>query len=122
MHPRLPPDQERRSLGSRGSGYRRSASHAKKQRSKQKPLLPRRFYSHRSRPSQVFTPPRLLGATARLLARRGCDRRALLGEVGTLLAEDLQRKRLNRKPVYAAGAPLDAGPTDVNDSALEAAA
>jgi hypothetical protein len=28
------------------------------------------FYSHRSRPSQVFTPPRLLGATARLLARR----------------------------------------------------
>ena len=54
------------------------------------------FYSHRSRPSQVFTPPRLLGATARLLARPGCDRRALLGEVGTLLAEDFQRKRLNR--------------------------
>jgi hypothetical protein len=52
------------------------------------------FYSHRSRPSQVFTPPRLLGATARLLARPGCDRRALLGEVGTLLAEDFQRKRL----------------------------
>jgi 2-polyprenyl-6-methoxyphenol hydroxylase-like FAD-dependent oxidoreductase len=63
------------------------------------------FYSHRSRPSQVFTPPRLLGATARLLARRGYDRRALLGEVGTLLAEDFQRKRLNRKPVYAAGPP-----------------
>jgi hypothetical protein len=59
----------------------------------------------RSRPSQVFTPPRLLGATARLLARRGCDRRALLGEVGTLVAEDFRRKRLNRKPVYAAGAP-----------------
>jgi hypothetical protein len=58
------------------------------------------FYSHRSRPSQVFTPPRLLGATARLLARRGCDRRALLGEVGTLLAEDFQRKRLNRKPAF----------------------
>jgi hypothetical protein len=70
------------------------------------------FYSHRSRPSQVFTPPRLLGATARLLTRRGCDRRALLGEVGTLLAEDVRRKRLNRKPVYAAGAP---GPTDVED-------
>jgi 2-polyprenyl-6-methoxyphenol hydroxylase-like FAD-dependent oxidoreductase len=77
------------------------------------------FYSHRSRPSQVFTPPRLLGATARLLARRGCNRRALLGEVVTLLAEDMQRKRLNRKPVYAAGAPA---PTDVNDNVLEAAA
>jgi len=58
-----------------------------------------------------------LGATARLLARRGCDRRALLGELGTLLAEDFQRKRLNRKPVYAAGTP---GPSDVNDSILEA--
>jgi class 3 adenylate cyclase len=63
------------------------------------------FYSHRSRPSQVFTPPRLLGATARLLARHGCDRPALLREVGTLLAEDLQRKRLNREPVYAVGEP-----------------
>jgi hypothetical protein len=27
------------------------------------------------------------------------------GKIGTLLAEDFQRKRLNRKPVYAAGAP-----------------
>jgi len=27
----------------------------------------------RSQPSQVFTPPRLLGATARLLARPGCE-------------------------------------------------
>ena len=76
------------------------------------------FYSHRARPSQVFTPPRLLGATARLLARRGCDRRALLGEVGTLLAEDFQRKRLNRQPVYAvAGTALDAGPSDVDSAA-----
>jgi 2-polyprenyl-6-methoxyphenol hydroxylase-like FAD-dependent oxidoreductase len=79
------------------------------------------FYSHRSRPSQVFTPPRLLGATARLLARRGCDRRALLGEVGTLLTEDFQRKRLSRKPVYAAGTALDAGPSDVDDGVLQTA-
>jgi hypothetical protein len=76
------------------------------------------FYSHRSRPSQVFTPPRLLGATARLLARRGCDRRALLGEVGTLLAEDFQRKRLNRKPVYDLGCFSRSSPSAARDEAF----
>jgi len=81
------------------------------------------FYSHRSRPSQVFTPPRLLGATGRLLARRGCKRRALLSEVGKLLVENFRRKRLNRQPVYAAaGTALDAGPSDVDDSVLQTAA
>jgi flavin-dependent dehydrogenase len=57
--------------------------------------------SHRTAPSQVLTPPRLAGATARLLARRGCDRRALLSEVGGLLAEQNRRLRLARHPSYA---------------------
>lgn len=57
------------------------------------------------------------------MARRGCDRRALLSEVGTLLAEDFQRKRLNRKPVYAAaGTVIDADRSDVDDSVLQTAA
>ena len=72
--------------------------------------------NHRSVPSQVLTPPRLAGATARLLARRGCRRRALLAEVGALLAADNRRKRLARQPHYV---PLemsaDAGATDVDD-------
>jgi len=56
--------------------------------------------THRSIPSQVLTPPRLLGATGRLLARRGCDRRALLREVGSLIASDAHRRRLNHWPNY----------------------
>jgi hypothetical protein len=59
-----------------------------------------------------------LGATARLLARPGCDRRALLREVGKLMVEDLRRQRLNRKPVYAAGTALDAGPSNVDDDSV----
>jgi flavin-dependent dehydrogenase len=59
------------------------------------------LFNHRSIPAEVMTPPRLAGATARLLARGGCDRRALLAEVGALLAEDIRRKRLARHPRYA---------------------
>jgi 2-polyprenyl-6-methoxyphenol hydroxylase-like FAD-dependent oxidoreductase len=74
------------------------------------------LFAHRSRPSEVFTPMRLLGATARLLARRGCDRRALLREVGALVAEDARRKRLSRTPAYvAADVAIDAGPTAVSE-------
>lgn len=60
--------------------------------------------THRRRPSQVLSPPRLVGATTRLLARRGTDRRAVLREVGGLFAEDTRRRRMNRRPAYAAGA------------------
>jgi flavin-dependent dehydrogenase len=56
--------------------------------------------SHRARPSKVFTPPRLLAATARVLARRGCERRAVLRELGRLTMQDTRRRRLNRHPVY----------------------
>jgi 2-polyprenyl-6-methoxyphenol hydroxylase-like FAD-dependent oxidoreductase len=57
--------------------------------------------NHRSAPAEVLTPARLAGATARLLARGGCGRRALLAEVGALIAEDIRRKRLARHPRYA---------------------
>jgi 2-polyprenyl-6-methoxyphenol hydroxylase-like FAD-dependent oxidoreductase len=74
------------------------------------------LFNHRSAPSKVLTPPRLAGATARLLARGGCGRRALLGEVGALIAEDARRKRLARHPHYVPlEASADAGPTEVED-------
>jgi 2-polyprenyl-6-methoxyphenol hydroxylase-like FAD-dependent oxidoreductase len=77
------------------------------------------LFNHRSAPAKVFTPPLVAGATARLLARGGCDRRALLGEVGALAAEDIRRKRLARHPRYV---PVetsgDAGPAEAdNDDA-----
>ena len=74
------------------------------------------LFNHRSAPSKVLTPPRLAGATARLLARGGCDRRAVLGEVGALIAQDARRKRLARHPRYVPlEASVDAGPTEVQD-------
>ena len=74
------------------------------------------LFNHRSAPSKVLTPPRLAAATARLLARGGCDRRALLGEVGGLVAQDARRKRLARHPHYVPlEASVDAGPTEVED-------
>jgi hypothetical protein len=74
------------------------------------------LFNHRSAPSKVLTPPRLAGATACLLARGGGDRRALLGEVGALIAEDVRRKRLARHPCYVPlGTSADAGPIEVDD-------
>lgn len=58
-------------------------------------------FSHRSLPSEVITPPRLIAAVARLLARPGGDRRGLLRQLGPLVAENARRQRLNRWPVYA---------------------
>jgi 2-polyprenyl-6-methoxyphenol hydroxylase-like FAD-dependent oxidoreductase len=72
--------------------------------------------THRTRPSHVLTPPRLIGATGRLLIRRGCDRQALLREVRSLIAADARRKRHNRRPTYAfSGTSTDAGPTEVDE-------
>jgi flavin-dependent dehydrogenase len=71
--------------------------------------------NHRVKPSRVLTPPRLLAATARLLRRRGSDRLRVLREVGTLLAQEVRHRWLNRWPVYApSGAAADAGPTEVD--------
>jgi 2-polyprenyl-6-methoxyphenol hydroxylase-like FAD-dependent oxidoreductase len=72
--------------------------------------------THRTKPSQVLTPPRLLGATGRLLARSGCDRRAVLRQVGSLIATDARRRRLNRRPEYAPGGRnTHAGATEVDE-------
>jgi len=74
------------------------------------------LFNHRTTPAKVLTPPRLAGATARLLARRGCDRRALLAQVGALIAEDIRRKRLARHPHYAPlETPVDAAPAALED-------
>jgi flavin-dependent dehydrogenase len=54
--------------------------------------------NHRAKPSEVLTPPRLLKATTKVLARRG--RLANLREVATLLGDDIRRRRLNRRPAY----------------------
>jgi flavin-dependent dehydrogenase len=79
------------------------------------------LFNHRTRPSKVISPPRVLGATGRLLARRGGGRRALLREVGALVAQDARRKRLNRRPVYIdAHVSLDAGPTEVEEPTIAA--
>ena len=63
-------------------------------------------FAHRHLPAEVITPPRLLAAVARLLARQGADRRALLRQLGPLAAENARRQLLNRRPVYA---PADDG-------------
>jgi 2-polyprenyl-6-methoxyphenol hydroxylase-like FAD-dependent oxidoreductase len=69
---------------------------------------------HRAMPSRVFTPGRLLGAAARMLARPGADRRRTLREVKELMGTEMRRQRLNRKPEFV---PLathrDAGETEV---------
>ena len=57
--------------------------------------------SNRAQPSEVLTPPRVLAATGRLLARPGSDRRRVLRETGTLLREETRRRVRNRRPVYA---------------------
>ena len=72
------------------------------------------LFNHRSAPSKVLTPPRLLAATARLLARGGCDRRALLREVGGLVPRtpggsgwpDIRTMCRPRRP-YAAPAEVE---------------
>lgn len=71
--------------------------------------------NHRATPSKVLTAPRVLSASGRLLVSRGCDRHALLRELGTLIAQDAHRHRLSRRPVYVnPGESLDAGATDVD--------
>lgn len=74
------------------------------------------LFSHRGRPSQVFTPPRVAAAIGRALARPGCDRRALLGEAAAVIAQNARRQRLYRRPAYEAVA-VDTAPTPAPDLA-----
>ena len=58
--------------------------------------------NHRMHPSQLLTPPRVIGASARLLASGRTPRGALLRKLGALGTQDLRRRWRNRRPVYAA--------------------
>lgn len=72
---------------------------------------------HRAMPSKVFTPGKLLGATAGLLARPGADRRQTLREFKDLLVTEARRQRLNRRPEYVpASAHREAGETEVPEA------
>jgi flavin-dependent dehydrogenase len=73
------------------------------------------LFSHRGRPSQVFTPPRLAAAMGRALARPGSDRRALLGEFRGLVAQNARRRMLYRRPAYEVVADT---PSPVSDLAV----
>jgi 2-polyprenyl-6-methoxyphenol hydroxylase-like FAD-dependent oxidoreductase len=73
---------------------------------------------HRTLPSKVFTPPRLVAATARMLRRPDIDRRAALREVKELGATDRRRRRLARHPEFAdAASHADAGETEIPEMA-----
>jgi flavin-dependent dehydrogenase len=58
--------------------------------------------NHRARPSELTTPPRVMRATRRTLARRPGERRSVLREVAALGGQDLRRRWLNRRPAYDA--------------------
>jgi 2-polyprenyl-6-methoxyphenol hydroxylase-like FAD-dependent oxidoreductase len=69
---------------------------------------------HRAMPSKVFTPGRLLGATASLMAHPGANRRQILRELKELVAIETRRQRLNRRPEFVpVAADRDAGETEV---------
>jgi 2-polyprenyl-6-methoxyphenol hydroxylase-like FAD-dependent oxidoreductase len=77
------------------------------------------IFQHRAMPSRVVTPPRLLSTTAWMLARRGCDRRAVLGELGDLVATNTRRERLRRHPVFVdPSIAADAAETEVPEEVL----
>jgi deazaflavin-dependent oxidoreductase (nitroreductase family) len=67
--------------------------------------------NHRIRPSQLLTPARLLGATARVMTNERGRRRAILREVGDLLGREARRRWLNHRPAYAASEQPVAGTT-----------
>lgn len=58
--------------------------------------------NHRVAPSQILTPPRLLGATARLLRRRDPSPARVLADTRQIVVRDLQRRLLNRRPRFDA--------------------
>jgi len=64
---------------------------------------------HRALPSEIITPPRIMTAFLRLLARPGSDRRALVREFFPLVAENIHRQQLNQRPQYVS-AEVATGP------------
>jgi len=67
--------------------------------------------NHRARPSQILTPVRLAGATARLLRAGVRPRSQILGETREIVMRDMQRRWLNHHP-RVAGEPARATSTD----------
>jgi hypothetical protein len=65
----------------------------------------------------VATPPRLIGAVARTVARHPGERLKVLREARDLGLQELRRRRLNRHPEYDT-ASTDAGATEVEDDAV----
>jgi 2-polyprenyl-6-methoxyphenol hydroxylase-like FAD-dependent oxidoreductase len=57
--------------------------------------------NHRIRPPKVITPPRILRATARTVARRKGERVKIVREVAAVVADDVRHRLLNRRPSYA---------------------
>src|SRR2546430_16595357 len=74
-----------------------------------KPHLVLEINNHRLRPSQLLTPGRLLGATGRALLHQRGQRLDVLREVGGLVAREIHRRRLRRRPEYASDDTADAG-------------
>jgi 2-polyprenyl-6-methoxyphenol hydroxylase-like FAD-dependent oxidoreductase len=56
------------------------------------------LFSHRTTPSELLSPLRLLGGVTQLL--RTGDRRANLREIGILLAQQIRRFQLNHRPKF----------------------
>lgn len=69
------------------------------------------LFQHRTTPSKVATPGRLVASTAALARKPGADRRQLLREFRGLIGTEMHRQQLRRKPVYvdANGAAAGAG-------------
>lgn len=76
------------------------------------------LFSHRSKPSRVLNPARLVGSAGRLMLAHA-DRRAVLSEVRELVADNVRRQMLNRRHAYATPGETaqNAGPTEVDNSA-----
>lgn len=74
-------------------------------------------FSHRVAPSAVLTPPRMMAATSRLLARGDAPRSQILRQTKDIITQDVRRKRLNRKPAYADESDHIGGATDAEAGA-----
>jgi 2-polyprenyl-6-methoxyphenol hydroxylase-like FAD-dependent oxidoreductase len=71
-------------------------------------------FQHRAMPSRVITPPLLLSTAGAMMMRPGSNRREVVREVRELVASDIGRKRLRRRPVFVdPTAHADAGETEV---------
>lgn len=79
------------------------------------------LFQHRTMPSKVAKPTRLLASAATLAAKRGADRRAILHDVKQLIGDEIGRQKLRRNPVYVDPVKhADAGETEVEPAGMTA--